>query len=137
MHGIRSTKMETKTNFPVPNYLICGSGRRRASLERRRSSIFGGFGYYATELNSFSNVDLSNCQCFQILSSVYSELLDHAEGAGKCSNCENMFLLLHSKFYYFHMILMSNPNLSRLDKISSDRFDLNLNDAIAKWQIQY
>lgn len=93
MHGIRSTRMDKK-NFPIPNY-VCDGFRRRASGERRRSFALGSYTQYISDINSFSNIDLSNCQCFQILSSVYSVISDHAEGAGE------YFLPLSSlKFQY-------------------------------------
>lgn len=31
---------------------------------------------------TFSNVDFTNCQCVQILNSMYSQMLDHCIGSG-------------------------------------------------------
>ncbi|KAK6624592.1 hypothetical protein RUM44_011451 [Polyplax serrata] len=80
MHGVRSTKMDPKTIFPILSSrrraLMC-CWRTAASYSRRVSQNVD---------MDFGRISLSeggDCQCSEILCSVYSVLLEHAAGSGR------------------------------------------------------
>lgn len=80
MHGVRSTKLEPNSPFPIPSvfHKIFKCGFSPSNYTRRFSQNF------EPEPGIVPYGERGDCQCDEILSSVYSVILEHAASSGKC-----------------------------------------------------